>query len=224
MPGYAPGECRGLPKTSQSDDSQKYSVMCHQHFSNGLTEYQKKVPRCLTKQLKHSLLGNPSFLKEILSLSGLICQKEDGGRRLQSTNYTQHQTLYWITSLSYQQRQSGLIVINNLTPVIFAFPHKSNQFWNGSTQGLLRLSFLSIQSKFQTILRVDLSCQHTVMYGIPGRGQFRDSITISLHCFDKYHIHTVFYFLVIEIEFSLIDLTILTISGDLGRQNVWNNK
>ena len=26
----------------------------------------KKVPRCLTKQLKHSLLGNPSFLKEIL--------------------------------------------------------------------------------------------------------------------------------------------------------------
>jgi len=46
--------------------------MCHQLFGNGLTVYQlwfafTKVPKCLTKQLKHSLqLGNPSFLKEIL--------------------------------------------------------------------------------------------------------------------------------------------------------------
>jgi len=34
--------------------------------------------------------------------------------------------------------------------------------------------------------------------------------------FDKYHIHTVFYILVIENNVSFIDLTILTISGDLG--------
>ena len=40
-------ECRGLPKTSYSDDSQKYSVMCHQRFSNELTEYQKKFPDVL---------------------------------------------------------------------------------------------------------------------------------------------------------------------------------
>jgi len=49
------------------------SVMCHQHFGNGLSVYQlwlafTRFPNVSQKQLKQSLqLGNPSFLKEILS-------------------------------------------------------------------------------------------------------------------------------------------------------------
>jgi len=52
---------------------EQFIVMCHQLFGNGLTVYQlwlafTKVPKCFTKKLKHSLqLGNPSFLKDILT-------------------------------------------------------------------------------------------------------------------------------------------------------------
>jgi len=51
---------------------EQFIVMSHQLFGNGLTVYQlwlafTKVPKCLTKKLKHLLqLGNPSLLKEIL--------------------------------------------------------------------------------------------------------------------------------------------------------------
>jgi len=53
---------------------EQFIVMCNQLFSNVLTVYQlwlafTKDPKCLTKQLKHSLqLGNASFLKVILLL------------------------------------------------------------------------------------------------------------------------------------------------------------
>jgi len=69
-----------VPRCSENKlELWKSEIQCNvsSTFCNGLTVYQlwlafTKIPKCLTKQLKHSLqLGNPSFLKELLLLCKL---------------------------------------------------------------------------------------------------------------------------------------------------------